>query len=293
MATNRAITSNNNGAHALDVPHLARKLHVQLERYIEAQYPIRHPAVVAERHALLETAGVISREPFIEGIPGFTGGPRYHDLALPPLVTASFEELSSLPSAMVPPRLYKHQAEALEAFLGNDRDLVVVTGTGSGKTETFLLPILVRSLEEAKTRPHSFRMPGMRALILYPMNALVNDQLTRLRRLFGDQHFVSWFRQRYSATRPIRFGMYTSRTPYPGMMSQEKIGSNYFHCWSIIFSLKRSRPGNLTNSKSMAAGQHSIWSRSMRQHSRGRHMLARATMNSTHAIRCNSGALIS
>ncbi len=46
MATNRAITSNNNGAHALDVPHLARKLHVQLERYIEAQYPIRHPAVV-------------------------------------------------------------------------------------------------------------------------------------------------------------------------------------------------------------------------------------------------------
>ncbi len=222
MATNRAITSNNNGAHALDVPHLARKLHVQLERYIEAQYPIRHPAVVAERHALLETAGVISREPFIEGIPGFTGGPRYHDLALPPLVTASFEELSSLPSAMVPPRLYKHQAEALEAFLGNDRDLVVVTGTGSGKTETFLLPILVRSLEEAKTRPHSFRMPGMRALILYPMNALVNDQLTRLRRLFGDQHFVSWFRQRYSATRPIRFGMYTSRTPYPGMMSQEK-----------------------------------------------------------------------
>src|SRR6266702_8409501 len=193
-------------AHALDVPGMARELHIQLERYIEAQYPIRHASIVSERHALLETTKVISQEPFIESTPGYATGPRYSSLALPSSISGALEELASWEQPIIPSRLYMHQAEALEAFFSHYKDLIVVTGTGSGKTETFLLPILVRSLEEAKTRPHSFRMPGMRALILYPMNALVNDQLTRLRRLFGDQHFVSWFRQRYSATRPNRFG---------------------------------------------------------------------------------------
>src|SRR5229473_7792797 len=202
--------------HAPDVPGLARELHVQLQRYIEAQYPIRHPSVVAERRALLESPGVISREPFIESLPGYVPGPLYHELRLQPAITTALEELASWQDPVLPKRLYKHQAEALEAFLGRDDDLVVVTGTGSGKTETFLLPILMRSLEEARLCPRAFGMSAMRALILYPMNALVNDQLKRLRALFGDPRLASWLRQRYWTRRPVRFGMYTSRTPYPG-----------------------------------------------------------------------------
>ena len=208
-------------APTLDVPALARALHLQLERYIEAQYPIRHASVIAERHALLETTKVISQEPFIESTPGYTPGPSYSDLALSPFISKALEELARDNSA-IPSRLYKHQAEALEAFIGHDHDLVVVTGTGSGKTETFLLPILIRSLEEAHLRPQTFAMPAMRALILYPMNALVNDQLTRLRALFGNPRLSSWLRQHYGTRRPVRFGMYTSRTPYPGLMSSDK-----------------------------------------------------------------------
>ena len=205
----------------LDVPALARELHVQLERYIEAQYPIRHASVIAERHALLETTKVISQEPFIESTPGYTPGPPYSDLALSPFISKALEELAK-DNPAIPSRLYKHQAEALEAFIGHDHDMVVVTGTGSGKTETFLLPILIHSLEEARLRPQAFAMPAMRALILYPMNALVNDQLTRLRALFGNPRLSAWLRQRYGTRRPVRFGMYTSRTPYPGLMSSDK-----------------------------------------------------------------------
>ncbi len=72
---------------------------------------------------------------------------------------------------------YDHQADALELALAPPhRDLVVTTGTGSGKTETFLLPILGRLAAEATTRT-SFSTRAVRALLLYPMNALVNDQL--------------------------------------------------------------------------------------------------------------------
>jgi len=229
-------------AHALDVPGLARELHVQLERYIEAQYPIRHASVVAERHALLETTKVISQEPFIESTPGYASGPLYSSLALPSPITAALEDLASWEQPVIPSRLYKHQAEALEAFLGHDDDLVVVTGTGSGKTETFLLPILMRSLEEARLRPRAFGMSAMRALILYPMNALVNDQLKRLRALFGDPRLASWLRQRYGTRRPVRFGMYTSRTPYPGMMSDEKNSKQLLPLLDYYLTLAQEQP---------------------------------------------------
>jgi hypothetical protein len=209
-------------SHAADVPGMAGELQTQLLRYIEAQYPLRHPEVIAERHALLETAGVIAQEPFIESMPGYQPGPSYHQLALPTLITQALNEMATWSPSLIPTRLYRHQAEALETFLGQDRDLIVVTGTGSGKTETFLLPLLLRSITEACTRPASFRLPGMRALLLYPMNALVNDQLTRLRQIFSHPHLNNWLHQHAEIDRPMRFGMYTSRTPYPGLMSKDK-----------------------------------------------------------------------
>src|SRR5262249_37294218 len=118
------------------------------------------------------------------------------------------------------------QAMALEAFLGHDQEIIVATGTGSGKTESFLMPILGSLAVESSTRPRSWIIPGVRALLLYPMNALVNDQLGRLRRLFGDAEVAKALkgRRRGRAT----FGMYTSRTPYPGTSSpgkdRERIG---------------------------------------------------------------------
>src|SRR5579863_7045114 len=144
--------------HVSDVPGLARELHVQLQRYIEAQYPIRHASVVAERKMLLETASVISQEPYIESMPGYTEGPAYQTLTLPSYLLETFEKLAA--SSLIPSRPYQHQAKALEEFLTQKRDLIVVTGTGSGKTETFLLPILARSIEEARMRPRSFDLPG-------------------------------------------------------------------------------------------------------------------------------------
>src|SRR5258708_23405584 len=104
-------------SHVADVPGMASELHTQLLRYIEAQYPIRHPEVIAERHALLETAGVIAQEPFIESMPGYQPGPLYHQLSLPALLTQALHDMATWSPSLIPARLYRHQAEALEAFL--------------------------------------------------------------------------------------------------------------------------------------------------------------------------------
>src|SRR5262249_30992557 len=116
---------------------------------------------------------------------------------------------------------YRHQSDAVRGALIDGRNLIIMTGTGSGKTESFLLPILGKLAREAEMHPHSFKQqPAMRALLLYPMNALVNDQLGRLRSLFGDPRLVALFKR--WGGRPPRFARYTSRTPYAGIRTTKK-----------------------------------------------------------------------
>src|SRR5438132_5466881 len=88
--------------------------------------------------------------------------------------------------------LHLHQVQAIRKAQ-QGRNVIVATGTGSGKTECFLLPIL-QSIFEDPT-------PGLRAIIVYPMNALANDQLDRLRKLLVNSPDVS-------------FGRYTGDTPH-------------------------------------------------------------------------------
>ena len=87
--------------------------------------------------------------------------------------------------------LHVHQEQAISRAVGHRRNLIVATGTGSGKTECFLLPIINRLLQEGSAK-HS--RTGVRALLLYPMNALANEQVKRLRRLLADYPEITFGR---------------------------------------------------------------------------------------------------
>lgn len=110
---------------------------------------------------------------------------------------------------------FEHQVKALDYFLSG-RDLFVSTGTGSGKTECFLWPIIAKCFNEAKNYPAVFKNEAVRTLIIYPMNALVSDQLARFRKIIGNPDFKDIFTRETHATRIPHFGMYTGRTPYSG-----------------------------------------------------------------------------
>ena len=208
---------------------LVNRLRQQLRSYIESAYPLSDPVLVRSRRRLLDEAAgghLLGQEPYVETTPRYRSHPGGYDtLGLPPHTAALFAQLAVTPRQYAPaddpkPILYStmwmHQATAYREFLVGGKDLVVATGTGSGKTECFLVPMLGTLFDEAVTRPDDFRVPGVRVLILYPMNALVNDQVARLRLLFGDETVASTFRDLGPGRRHPRFGMYTGRTPYPG-----------------------------------------------------------------------------
>lgn len=84
--------------------------------------------------------------------------------------------------------LHDHQERTLRKAAADPSGAVLVSaGTGAGKTESFLLPLVDRLWRSQR------RGPGIRALILYPMNALVRDQMDRLDKWLGDQSRLSYF----------------------------------------------------------------------------------------------------
>ncbi len=202
-----------------------RQLHSSLRDYIEATYHISAPSLIKERKKLLNRPGVIHQIPYLESTPRYKTGETFATMKnLPPAALDIFSRLAkadgSLPRLLHDPP-YRHQSEAVRYSLIDGKNLVIMTGTGSGKTESFLLPILGKLACEARDRPEAFGPhPAMRALILYPMNALVNDQLGRLRALFGDPRLVRTFEE--WSGRPPRFARYTSRTPYAGVRTAQK-----------------------------------------------------------------------
>ena len=206
------------------------QLHGALRDYIEATYHISARSLIDRRKALLGVPSVIHQVPYLESTPRYETGRSFSELTgLAPAALKAFnavsQEQGDLPRLIHDPP-YLHQSEAVEGSLIDRRNLIIMTGTGSGKTESFLLPILGKLAHEAATRPDSFtNQPGMRALVLYPMNALVNDQLGRLRGLFGDPRLVSLFKT--WAGRPPRFARYTSRTPYAGVRTPQKDSAKF------------------------------------------------------------------
>jgi ATP-dependent helicase YprA (DUF1998 family)/Zn finger protein HypA/HybF involved in hydrogenase expression len=204
------------------VHEMVKGLHGSLQQYVEAQYHIKDDGLVKERNSLLQASGVIAQRPHVEATPVYLTDVGYLNASIPKVAQDILTHIAAIGGNVgLYPNPYRHQIEALEAFLGPRKlDLIVATGTGSGKTESFLMPLVSTLAIESKERPGCASLPGCRAILLYPMNALVNDQVSRIRRLLGNQEvngIVSKGRQR-----PVCFGSYTGRTMYPGRRSSSR-----------------------------------------------------------------------
>ena len=235
--------------------------------YIKTAFATRYPEIERERERQLREPGVFYQEPWIEPLPKYqSSGKTIHQLTVedvPGFDEMALQEFKNLASCGLVGdfELYSHQLEMLRKALAG-QNVVVTAGTGSGKTESFLLPLFAYLSQESQNwdapatpHPHlndwwenedwqnqcnpivtknrrlkrSYRVPqrehekrdsAVRALILYPMNALVEDQLTRLRKALDSKEARQWFSDNRKGNK-IYFGRYNGVTPVPGHEEKE------------------------------------------------------------------------
>lgn len=159
----------------------ARKVEDSYREYIATTIHFDDSDLQKQLETILCEPGYLAKGPFLEAAPPYRKDKTVADLVDEGLLCKGMMSLGGGEARNFDPYrpLYVHQVKAIEKSVAG-RNYAVVTGTGSGKTECFLLPILNDILTEFEK---SGRSAGVRAMILYPMNALANDQLKRLRRL--------------------------------------------------------------------------------------------------------------
>lgn len=146
-----------------------------------------------------ELWNTVSKGPFVEIKDSFKSGKSINELIEVGLLSPLFRDLEK--HKTYPPKLpldrplYLHQEEAIKKIV-NGRNVVVSTGTGSGKTHCFLIPVINELLRE---KERDTLNSGVRAIFIYPMNALANDQIKGLREIL-------------MCYPDIRFGVYNGGT---------------------------------------------------------------------------------
>jgi len=240
--------------------------------YLETLYRTNSESIEKERLELMEREGIISQMPIIETIleykhsnVGFTKSDfgKYSEIEISQLIDKNGNSLINQSAfekfkAFMAQGLFKgdydmyiHQYEMLKTALSGQNS-VITSGTGSGKTEAFLLPLFAQifkesekwevpenrnendvlwfksnepELERKNPRSHEKRLAGMRALILYPMNALVEDQMTRLRGTLSSPDATKFFNDNCNGNR-IYLGRYNGSTPITGNVINNPLNDN-------------------------------------------------------------------
>ncbi|MFT8312724.1 MAG: DEAD/DEAH box helicase [Clostridium sp.] len=175
---------------------------VKTTKYINSKYTEYLKSILTVKDNVIREKAIskIKKEnkfikgPFIEITPPFQTGKSIKELIDEGILSIEFKEINK--SLDNDRSLYKHQEVAIRKIVNDSKNLIVATGTGSGKTECFLIPIVNYLM---KQKENGTLNSGVRALLLYPMNALANDQVKRLRSLLKDYP-------------DITFGRYTGET---------------------------------------------------------------------------------
>jgi len=155
----------------IDPIALEKDLQERMMRYLLTALPInrRFPNLREEARQKLQVPGSLVKGPFLEALPDFPKGDSLKDLVERGILHPAFAGLE--PNVYNRP-LHQHQVDAIQSVVVEKKNVVVATGTGSGKTECFLFPMIDELL-----KADIAGKPGVRAILVYPLNALANDQL--------------------------------------------------------------------------------------------------------------------
>ena len=166
----------------LDPIEASTKVVEAFRSYLRTTFWTQDSQISRELESALGGSFKLAEGPLLQASAPYETSATLTELVESGVLRRDFLQLS--PEILSPERpLYNHQEEAIRKVQAG-RNLIVATGTGSGKTESFLYPIIDSLLAEKEAG--TLNEPGVRALLLYPMNALANDQMKRIRDLLSE-----------------------------------------------------------------------------------------------------------
>lgn len=171
--------------------HASEIITRQYKRYLSTIFSLNDFSYQKQFQEQLQNPSTFAKGPFLDVNDSFVTASSPAELIEKGDLPSSFKKLGFRHDRT----LYYHQLKAIETAAAG-HSMVVSTGTGSGKTESFLMPIFAELTREYEAGTLT---DGVRALLIYPMNALANDQVERLRELLKDFPEIS-------------FGCYTGQT---------------------------------------------------------------------------------
>lgn len=224
------------------------KIKENYTRYFNTFYRFNDSELEQKKRDAFESPAdkVAYREPYVEMLPEYQScGKLLEDyIANDPDLSQAFKNFPEyaefIKKGLMDYKPYQHQVDMLKsAYVGinGKHNTIITSGTGSGKTESFMLPLLASLLQEVKQRNTNHQTQSyptdwmnkdkydkpyqrqsetddhaaIRALIMYPMNALVEDQLTRLREALDSDDVRSYLDETFGGNR-IFFGQYNGST---------------------------------------------------------------------------------
>ena len=147
----------------------------QYKEYLRSSFEFKTPKLQKLFEQQLEVEDLF-KGPYVDLNLPFQRGMSLDEMIADGAVCKSFHRLGDMNFERP---LYSHQEESIR-HICSGRSAIITTGTGSGKTESFLYPILNELMSDVE---NGNREVGVRAIFLYPMNALVNDQIDRVRKI--------------------------------------------------------------------------------------------------------------
>ena len=231
--------------------------------YLETAFGTRYDDFEEERKRLMKRDKVFARAPWVEPLPTYKSSGFTIDKIknIPNLNNDELDVFKRIVRAGLfgEQTMYQHQWDMLTSAMSGNH-CVITSGTGSGKTESFLLPLFAYLSKELNTwknaqnvvnnykwwsdrahfkinndgtltdrvkqRPDINRPAAVRAMIIYPMNALVEDQLARLRKAL-DSNEARKVLNDYN-NNLIYFGRYNGTSPVSGKLIKDDGEKNGF-----------------------------------------------------------------
>ena len=205
-----------------------RELRETYKKYIDTSLFFSNKRLEDERSLLFDTGDTITKYPIIEFTPKYKEYKTLIEICKELSLNEKFSEFASHGLFMnrnsVESKLYTHQFQSIKEAVVSRKNIIVTTGTGSGKTECFLFPLLYDILnEKLKNSIVNKKSPSaLRGLILYPLNALAEDQMRRLRKSLSSDNVINWFDNHLNKDY-ITFARYTGITPSSGDRTKDSV----------------------------------------------------------------------